>query len=348
MGTVRRAIKKDAHAALKGHWGTAVLITLLTLVVSFALGLFEGAVPLMLGAPGFFASLAQSANPWEAALDCAPWFLLFTALMGLLSLIFVTPMAVGTADWYMGRSEGQQQDVSHIFWPFGCKKFWGSMVLFVATYLITLFWEILFLALPVGLIGYGVYSLYYLNLDPLVQTLTITGILAAALFLLVLLFFLAVFLSRYSLAVYLMGKRYAKGPLGALRMSARITKGHCFETFWFGLSFLPWMLLNGLVVPMFYTLPYLQMSFALYTRYLVELEEKARTPMTLPAFGEGPALLDELHAEQPAPEAEAPAPQVDEVVEEVEAEVVEDSAEEPRILEEAIMENNQPEEVPML
>jgi len=348
MGTVRRAIKKDAHAALKGHWGTAVLITLLTLVVSFALGLFEGAIPLMLGAPGFFANLAQSANPWQAALDCAPWFLLFTALMGLLSLIFVAPMAVGTADWYMGRSDGLEQDVSHIFWPFGCKKFWGSMVLFVASYLIALFWGVLFLALPVGLIGYGVYSLYYLNLQPIVQTLTITGILASVLFLLVLLFFLAVFLSRYSLAIFLMGKHYAKGPFGALRMSARITKGHCFETFWFALSFLPWMLLNGLVVPMFYTLPYLQMSFALYTRYLVELDEKARTPMTLPAFGEGPALLDELHAEQPAPEAEVPAPEEDEVIEVVEAEVVEEPAAEPRTLEEAILEDDQPQEAPML
>ena len=108
------------------------------------------------------------------------------------------------------------------------------------------------------------------------------------------------------------------------------------------------MLLNGLVVPMFYTLPYLQMSFALYTRYLVELEEKARTPMTLPAFGEGPALLDELHAEQPAPEAEAAAQEVDEVMEEVEAEVVEEPAAQPRTLEEAIPEEEHPGEATLV
>jgi hypothetical protein len=164
---------------------------------------------------------------------------------------------------------------------------------------------------------------------------------ASVLFLLVLLFFLAVFLSRYSLAVYLMGQRYAKGPFGALRMSARITRGHCFETFWFGLSFLPWMLLNIFVVPMFFTLPYLQMSFALYTRYLVELEEKAHTPMTLPAFGEGPALLDELHAEQPAAEEETSAPEGDEVVEEVEADT-------PRTPEEALLVDDHSEETLVL
>jgi len=50
MGTVRRAIKKDAHAALKGHWGTAVLITLPTMVLfgflqkNLVSGLTAGAV----------------------------------------------------------------------------------------------------------------------------------------------------------------------------------------------------------------------------------------------------------------------------------------------------------------
>jgi len=321
MGTVRQAIKRDARAALKNQTGTAALITFLLLVVSFVVGLFEGAIPLMLGAPTFFQNLADSTNPWQAALSSAPWFLLFAGLMAIVSLIFVAPMSLGTADWFMGCTDGQDNGAAYIFWPFGCKKFWGSMVLFVVTYLLSLFWAVLFLALPVGLIGYAVYSLYYLNLSPVLQTLTIVGAAAGVLFLLVVLVFLAIFLSRYWLSIFLMGKKYGKGPFGALAMSVRITKGHRFELFGFILSFLPWMLLNIFVIPMLFTIPYATMSMALYTRYLAELyQNKANTPMTLPAYGEGPALLDVLYEEQPAAQ---PQPQ------EVDAEVVEGSAEQP-------------------
>ena len=329
MGTVRQAIKRDARAALKNRAGTAALITFLLMAINFVVGLFEGAIPLMLGAPTYFQNLANSATPWEAALSSAPWFLLFAALMALVSLIFVAPMTLGTADWFMSCTDGQDNGAAHIFWPFGCKKFWGSMVLFVVTYLISLFWSVLFLALPGGLIGYAVYSLYYLNLSPILQTLTIVGLAAGVLFLLVVLVFLVIFLSRYWLAIFLMGKKYGKGPFKALAMSVRITKGHRFETFGFALSFLPWMLLNVFVIPMLFTIPYATMSMALYTRYLVELyENKGQTPMTLPAYGEGPALLDVLHEEAPAAEAEPPkvVEEIIETFEEPDAEEVSEEA----------------------
>ena len=329
MGTVRQAIKRDARAALKNQMGTAALITFLLMVINFVVGLVEGAIPLMLGAPTFFQNLANSINPWEAALSSAPWFLLFAVVMAFLSLIFVAPMTLGTADWFMCCTDGEENGAAHIFWPFGCKKFWGSLVLFVVTYLISLFWGILFLALPGGMIGYALYSLYYLNLSPILQTLTIVGLAAGVLFLLVVLVFLFIFLSRYWLAIFLMGKKYGKGPFKALAMSARITKGHRFETFGFLLSFLPLMLLNVFIIPMLFTIPYATMSMALYTRYLAELyENKAQTPMTLPAYGEGPALLDVLHEEQPAaePVAEEMAEEVAEVVEELPAQEVAEEA----------------------
>ena len=140
MGTVRQAIKRDARTALKNRTGTAALITFFLLAVSFVVGLFEGVVPLMLGAPTFFQNLAESATPWEAALSSAPWFLLFAALMALVSLIFMAPMSVGAADWFISCTDGQENGAAHIFWPFGCKKFWGSLVLFIVTYIISLFW----------------------------------------------------------------------------------------------------------------------------------------------------------------------------------------------------------------
>ena len=70
------------------------------------------------------------------------------------------------------------------------------------------------------------------------------------------------------------------------------------------------------------------MSMALYTRYLVELyENKGQTPMTLPAYGEGPALLDVLHEEAPAAEAEPPKV-VEEIIETFEEPAAEEVSEE--------------------
>lgn len=273
MGTVRGTVKRKARAALKGRWGTAVLITLTRLAASLAVSLLESALLLLLNTPSYLENLAMSPDLWQTARSCAPWYLLFTALNGLAALILFAPLSIGTADWYMGCTHGENRGLFYIFWPFGCKKFWGSLVLYALRYLAQWFWSVLFLCLPVAGLGWSLYSLYYLNLDPAARALAITGALAAVLFLLAMLFLLTVFLTRYSLCPYLMGRRYAKGPFGAMAMSVRLTKGHLFEAYWFSLSLLPWKLLSCLALPAFYAAPYISASYALYTRYLAGLYE---------------------------------------------------------------------------
>jgi len=138
---------------------------------------------------------------------------------------------------------------------------------------------------------------------------------------------IGIFLSWLELVPYLMGHRQNMGPFKALRTAARITKGHRFETFVFQLSFLPWMLLNSLVVPALFVLPYRSMAMALYTRYLLELEENASRPVILPADGETPALPGAEQAPAPEAFADAEAKEVVEVVEEAPAEPAEAPAE---------------------
>lgn len=273
METARGTVRRRARAALKGRWTTAVLITLTKLAAVCAVSLLETAILLLLKSPSYLENLAMSADLWQTARSTAPWYLLFTALMGLVSLTLFAPLDIGIADWYMGCAEGEHKGLFHIFWPFGCKTFWGSLALYALRYLAQWFWAALFLCLPVAGLVWSLYSLYFLKLSPAVQALAATGALAAALFLLAMLFLLTVFLTRYSLSPYLMGRRYAIGPFGAMAMSVRLTKGHLFEAYWFILSLLPWKLLGYLVLPAFYAGPYRCACYAQYTRYLAGLYE---------------------------------------------------------------------------
>ena len=354
MGTVRRAIKADARAALKGRTGTAAAITFILMLTAFALSLAEAVIPLLLNIPGFLQQAVGAADIWESIRATAPWYLLATGIAALLSLIFTAPLQVGSCDWYMDTTFGEQQDAGHIFWPFGCRRFWGAVVLRVLTALISAFWLVLFLALPAAGLGCALYQLYSFRFEAVAYSLLLAGALAAALLVPVMLVLLGIFLSWLELVPYLMGHRQNMGPFKALRTAARITKGHRFETFVFQLSFLPWMLLNSLVIPALFVLPYRSMAMALYTRYLLELEENASRPVILPADGETPALPGAEQAPAPEAFADAEAEEVAEVVEEVPAEPaeapaeVQEAQETPEALSEATAEEapEEPEEKP--
>lgn len=315
MGTVRRTLKADARAALKGRTGAAAAVTFILLLTAFALTLAEAVIPLLLNIPGCLQHAAQAADFWETARTAAPWYLLAALVSGLLSLIFTAPLTVGSCDWYMDTTYGEKQEAGHIFWPFGCRRFWGSMVLRLVSGLLSAFWLVLFLALPAAGLGCALYSLYSFRFEAVAYTLLLTGALAAALLVPVMLVLLGIFLSWLELVPYLMGHRQNMGPIRALRTAARITRGHRFETFVFQLSFLPWMLLCCLILPALFVLPYRSMSMAFYTRYLLELEENRKnppaplppeTPFLSQAFEE-PAAEAFADSEEPA-ETDAPEP----------------------------------------
>ena len=83
MGTVRRAIKADARAALKGRTGTAAAITFILMLTAFALSLAEAVIPLLLNIPGFLQQAVGAADIWESIRATAPWYLLATGIAAL-------------------------------------------------------------------------------------------------------------------------------------------------------------------------------------------------------------------------------------------------------------------------
>ena len=62
---------------------------------------------------------------------------------------------------------------------------------------------------------------------------------------------------RYALVLPVLAKQPRCRLRNALRLSAARTDGRCAALLRFQLSFLPWVLLSLLVVPLIYTMPYI-------------------------------------------------------------------------------------------
>ena len=81
-------------------------------------------------------------------------------------------------------------------------------------------------------------------------------------------------LLRYFLTPYYLVHRPDLTVSQAIQLSIRGTREQKGNLLLFGLSFLPWMLLGLLVVPLLYVLPYLMASRALYAKVLITREER--------------------------------------------------------------------------
>jgi len=79
----------------------------------------------------------------------------------------------------------------------------------------------------------------------------------------------------YSQAFYLINDDPELEAMDALRLSEQLMDGHKMEYFLLQLSFLPWILLCVLVVPIFYVAPYISATNAAFYDYLLSVNNQA-------------------------------------------------------------------------
>ena len=80
---------------------------------------------------------------------------------------------------------------------------------------------------------------------------------------------------RYFLAPYILAENPQMKSREAVKQSVKYMKGHKGDVFVFGLSFIGWILLCVFFIPMFYVIPYMNASHAMYARYLIQLGNNA-------------------------------------------------------------------------
>ena len=267
---LRKKIKKDALVSLRNSWGKATAILLFICGVHLLFWLLEQLFGSLLHID--FLSGGGKLDFYQGTLKVATPFVLMAALFAFLSFVVTVPLHYGAVKWYLRQVSGDSPALSTIFDCFhSIRRFFRSLLLKLAIGVRVLAVGILaYLPSAAILVGIQYMSGYEspgaimarLMLIPLLCLIS----LAAALF-------VFGFSLRYFLAGYFFVSTH-KGVSECIKLSVRGMKGNIQQTLSLYLSFLPWLLLAPLLVPLLFIHPYMQASLAIYAKYLMTKLER--------------------------------------------------------------------------
>lgn len=303
---IRGDIKNRAKAALSGHWGTAILIFVINLLLSFGFSALGGALITALG-------LNRQLELGGVLVDVSMMYA--EPIILVLSLFIMVPLSYGMLSWYMSLAQDRAGGVTQIFsWFESGKKYGKSILIQINTFLRTILYLIplyLLIVLMVvvlvfaGVLTYDMYSYY----NPVTETAITALVILFSLLITACAILLGIFLLRYNLVPYL-AIRNPDEKIGELfRQSIRMMKGHKGELFVFSLSYLGWMLLVPLTCGLaaFYVQPYYNTALTMFAFYVADSYQAQNGQP--PLFGEDPDHPEET-AQQPlnwdAPPQEQP------------------------------------------
>ncbi len=119
---------------------------------------------------------------------------------------------------------------------------------------------------------------YYWNSDEFSRNIALTLIISAFILFVIGSFFLFVTLKRYSMCYPIAFETYEKDSLVILEKSIEIMNGKCLNYSFYNISFWGWVLSCLLVLPIFYVLPYKQMSKYSYYNFATRKKVQEETP----------------------------------------------------------------------
>jgi uncharacterized membrane protein len=286
-----------------------VTLTLLVLGATLLLSILQQAAIEMFVIPNMTQQLTsppQDAGPAQIAayvfsvFPPAEWIII--AVFSLLMMLIITPVEMGCARWFYGLVRGQRQPVSEAFYYFESgRRYWRSIWFSVNVGLRGYLWSLLFFTVPGGLLGYSVYWLVREDVTRAQSAAATIGVLIAGCLMILAAVFYSACVSRYWLAVFLLGESDDVTVGRAIRDSVKYTKGFRFSLMWFSLSYIGWTLLCALFFPVFYVWPYYSAGIAMYALYIIEKKRHEAANATLEFAASEP---EAEHGSEPEPETE--------------------------------------------
>jgi len=275
-----KTIKMNAKRALAGAWGSAIGVMVITFLPSIMINILESVIRAVSGVPEFVDYAATPSIAFDDMANVAAVSTLISLLVSVLIFFVMTPLQQGCARWFYRRTGGEQEPVSGVFLYFEtAKSYFRSLGLNFQIGLRVFLW-LLLPALPMAAtIVFVVFYKHQLggNLPNAVFAVVVILMVIWA----VLLVILSILISlRYFLAPYLLAEHPEQKASQCIKSGVRLVKGHKAELFGFILSFIGWGLLCIFIIPIFYVMPYMQSSYAMYARYLIQLGEEAGSDNT--------------------------------------------------------------------
>ncbi len=272
--SIRQTIKKNALGSLKHHWGRAIGILLFLASINALFLLLEQFFCYLLSL-NVIEEPALVVDLFHGRIQITSSMAIVTAAFAIVSFVLMTPLLFGMTKWYFHQVGGERPALQTLFsYFYSVRDLFRSIVLRIIITVRAVLWGLLF-AIPSGLIFWAIQmvgqwkSEYTLLLNA--ALLLLEGVVTL---IMALLWFC--WIQRYFLVDYLFVSEAEMGLHAMIKKSVRIMKKNRVQTAALYGSFLPWILLSVLVVPLLFVLPYLFSSAAINARVL--LERDAREP----------------------------------------------------------------------
>ncbi len=260
--------RRAARTALSGNWGNAVLVTLITIAISFGisylLGFIVGFIEII-GISTGATAFAVMAAPGAAFAGVSAIVILVIAMiaMFLVTFLITSNLQVGNALFSLNLVTGQRSDISNLFEPFkrGFTKPFKAMLL---VELKVLLW--LFAGYIPGVVLITLSALMFGSTDEasiILGTVMLTVGILLAIFGIV----LAVVASfRYVLTYIVIAENPSLRARDAVRRSTELMRGHKVDYFVLNISFIGWAILASFTcgIGTLFLAPYMNAALAVF------------------------------------------------------------------------------------
>lgn len=286
IGERRVNIKKNAKLRLQGHFGTAILIILLTILISGGINILKEATTSVAKTGSFvpkypysntekiieqgigeFVEAAKAGADFDfedfarsnyLISDVTPYIIGINAIFLIISILIMAPLTIGENGWYVSLHQGDSRSVGAIFDYFSSFKsimrtiwLWFSLVLryFLFTSVIPT------ASMAVFAIAAGICAANGMAYVGIFWVLIAGGIISFVLSIVMFIFTL-----RYSASTYCFIINPYDSVKTSIKNSIKYMSGHRWEYIVFNLSFLGWFLL-GIIscgIGFLWIMPYFQ------------------------------------------------------------------------------------------
>lgn len=273
MMGLSKMIKTNAKRSLAGSWGAAIGVLVITALPSIVINVIEYAIRKVTGIAEYMDYAETASVAFDDMANVSLISTLISVLIALLIFFINTPLQQGNNRWFYRRTGGEQDSVSSVFFYFeSAKQYFRTLGLYFQIGIRMFLWMLLPTIPMIAFIAFMGIANVMMGTDTPSSAGAIFMILAIV-WTIILVIISVIISLRYFLAPYILAEHPEQKASKCIKDSVKMVKGHKAELFVFMLSFIGWELLCLFIIPLFYVIPYMNASFAMYARYLIQLGE---------------------------------------------------------------------------
>lgn len=271
---LNKNVKKHTKQSLKGNRICLVCAVMMIFILTASIIFFEKMVTDISNTPPY---IPQNNNNSVAIFSTVPNLsfksFYITSVTIIIYAVIIKPLWAGFKKITVGcvmKSYGYFFHILYFFrnYKLYCKILFLNLYLFIRTAIIGLIFTLPGIAVIIFDVFYSKSELFlFIKINQ--YSVTFISFMGVILFLLGWLL-KSIYISKFSLAIYLLIKSPKLSIFKCVKYSCIYTKGQISNLVSFKLSFIPLMLLGMLIIPIFYILPYYISCYSAYAMYLIE------------------------------------------------------------------------------